>query len=131
MDPKTSSTALGKQCYHSLELCENNICLSSHIWLFVRINGYKMLHRHLVVLLLLDDIQVTFQKRKPAHFVKCQFQKAVNVPSVSENSERVDLAVNCIGLPVLSWERRDEQRAWGTPIKAKGEVWKPVQERAN
>lgn len=61
---------------------KNNIYLSSQIWLFVRINGYKMLHRHLVVLLLLDDIQVTFQKRKPAHFMKHQPQKAGNVPSV-------------------------------------------------
>lgn len=39
---------------------ENNTYLSSQICLFVRINGYKMLHRHLAVLLLFDDIQVTF-----------------------------------------------------------------------
>ena len=48
----------------------------------MRINGYKMIHRHLLVLLLLDDIQVTFRKRKPAHFMKYQCQKAVNVPGV-------------------------------------------------
>ena len=47
----------------------------------MRINDYKMIHRHLVVLLL-DDIQVTFRKRKPAHFMKYQSQKAVNVPGV-------------------------------------------------
>jgi len=63
-------------------MSENNIYLSSQIWLFVRNNGYKVLHRRLVVLLLLDQIEVTFQSRKPAHFMKYQSQKAVNVPSV-------------------------------------------------
>lgn len=63
--------------------------------------------------LLLDDIQMAFQKRKPAQFVKYQSQKAGTVPSVSENSDRVDLAPSWIGLPVI------EQRAWATLIKAK------------
>lgn len=61
---------------------ENNLSLSSQVWLFVRISVYKILHRHLVVLLLLDDIHMSFRKRKPAHFMKYQALKAANVPRV-------------------------------------------------
>lgn len=83
----------------------------------MRTSVYKILHRHLVVLLLLDDIQVSFWKRKPAHFITYQALKAANVPRVQENSDRVHLVLSCPGWPVLS---RDEQRVWGTPIKGKG-----------
>lgn len=48
----------------------------------MRISVYKILHRHLVVLLLLDDIHMSFRKRKPAHFMKYQALKAANVPRV-------------------------------------------------
>lgn len=81
------------------------------------ISVYKILHRHLIVLLLLNDIHMSFWKRKPAHFMTYQALKAANVPRVQESSGRVHLALSCIGWPVLS---RDEQRALGTPIKAKG-----------
>lgn len=48
----------------------------------MRISVYKILHRHLVVLVLLDDIHMSFWKRKPAHFRKYQALKAANVPRV-------------------------------------------------
>lgn len=96
---------------------ENNTSLPQQVWFFVRISVYKILHRHLVVLLLLDDILVSFWKRKLAHLMIYQALKTANVPRVQENSGRVHLALSCIGWPVLS---RDEQRAWGTLIKAEG-----------
>lgn len=94
---------------------ENNTSLSSQVWLFVRISVYKILHRHLVVLLLLDDIQVSFQKRKPAHSMTYQALKAANVPRVQEN--RVHVALSCIGWPLAEqgWAEGLEH-----PVKAKG-----------
>lgn len=78
------------------------IPLSSQVWLFVRISVYKILHRQLVVLLLLDDIHMSFWKRKPAHLVIYQALKAATVPRVRENIGRVHLSLGCIGWPVLS-----------------------------
>lgn len=68
----------------------------------MRISVYKTLHRHLIVLLLLNDIHMSFWKRKPAHFMTYQALKAANVPRIQESSGRVHLALSCIGWPVLS-----------------------------
>lgn len=82
-----------------------------------------MLHRQLVVVLLLDDIQVTFRKRKLSHFMKYQSEQAADVPSVQETSVRVDLSLNCIGLPALSGKSSDERKTRATTVKAKeGEI---------
>lgn len=95
---------------------ENNTSLSSQVWLFVRISVYKILHRHFIVLLLLDDIHMSLWKRKPAHFTTYRALKARNMPRVQENSGRVHLALSYIGWPMTI---RDGAEGLGHPSKSK------------